>query len=184
VLEGREANPWKSHTYRPYHARGEKEFGEWVVMQTWDPVEQAQTANGKAEAYQTLVMGALNKFFPLKTVKRREKEHPWINDTIRRLDKSCKKLFKRVGRTDEWKELRQRTDELTDERRAAYLAEQKAKLTAPEASRNFYATIKNFKARKSRSSLMCESFSRVCVTRKRLKSLRASSTASARSSDP
>jgi hypothetical protein len=86
VLEGCPANPWTTHTYRPYHQEGEEKFRQWVLLQTWESVLSAGTTNAKADEYQDLVLAALNRCFPEKTVKRREKDPPWVNDTTKKLD--------------------------------------------------------------------------------------------------
>ena len=116
------------------------------MEQPWTQVIEAESSNQKADAYQRLVMQALDRFFPLRQVKRRALDPPWMNDTIRKKERAKKKLFRRTGRSREWENLNNDVMELIDQRRRGYLEDQRAKLTGSDATKHFYSTIKNYKS--------------------------------------
>ena len=70
----------------------------------WTEVYNAVGPNDKAEAYQKIMDKAMNDCFPERTVRKRKLEPPWFNNTLRKLTRAKTKLFKRVGRSDEWKD--------------------------------------------------------------------------------
>jgi hypothetical protein len=71
LLEKREKTEWLTYWTRKYSEKKEKAFGEWLAGQDWQEVLTAPTSNSKAEAYQTLVQGAMDKFFPLTRTRRK-----------------------------------------------------------------------------------------------------------------
>ena len=112
----------------------------------WTSILEVKTSNEKADAYQAEMNEAMDKHFPIRTVRRRLNDEPWINDSIRRKEKAKKNLFKRVGRTDEWKKLNREVEELKRERKEKYLEEQKERLTGSDALKQFHKTVRNYKA--------------------------------------
>jgi len=137
VVTGREANPWVTHTYRPVTESGKEAFREWVLNESWESVLSEEGSNSKAEAYQRLVGEAMDRCFPIRTVRRRKQDPPWMNNEIRRLESARKKLFKRAGRTGEWRELSTKLETLKAERRGTYLEQQRTDLTDGNLTRQF-----------------------------------------------
>ena len=62
-----------------------EKFREWVVCEDWNPVLGVGGSNWKAEAYPSMVDGAIERFFPLITVRRKTINLPWMNAKARRL---------------------------------------------------------------------------------------------------
>ena len=146
AVPGSSPNQWISHSFRPYTKQGEDKFRDWVVGNDWTSVLLADSSNAKANTYQKEVESAMDRFFPMRTVKRKANEEPWINDTIRRKDKAKKNLFKKYGRTEKWKELEEEVRELKRTRKEAYLEEQKERLTGGDAIKQFHKTVRNYKS--------------------------------------
>jgi hypothetical protein len=146
IVPGKESNPWSVHQYRPLTDTGKERFKEWILSQDWNHVLLAEGSNAKADAYQSLVMEAMDTFFPVRSVRTRKLDPPWYNDTIRKKERAKRKLFKRVGRTEEWKDMDRKLSELKETRRKIYLQGQRENLTGVDSQRQFYKTIKNYKS--------------------------------------
>jgi hypothetical protein len=121
---------WTSYESRKFSDEKAELFGQWLAGKDWSDLFQAQTSNQKADIYQEEMKIAMDKFFPLTRTKKRSDEDPWVNDQVRRIRKANKALFRREGRTEEWKRRKADADELERTRREKYKADQKNKLTA------------------------------------------------------
>ena len=75
---------WITYQYRLFNEESEKLFGEWVINNDWSSVTSVAGSNNKANAYQGEVTDALDRFFPLKTTRKKSTDLPWINAGIRR----------------------------------------------------------------------------------------------------
>ena len=80
----KESYEWITYTYRHFSEENQAGFVEWLVGQDWADVFLAVRADAKADAYQSLIDAAMDRFFPVRTVKRKSTDLPWINKAIRR----------------------------------------------------------------------------------------------------
>ena len=71
LLNRQETYRWESYSYRHFNDRSVEKFREWIVIYDWAEVLGSVTADEKAEAYQRTVVDAVERFFPLRTVKKR-----------------------------------------------------------------------------------------------------------------
>ena len=60
------------------------------------------------------------------------------------MERTKKKLFRRVGRAEEWQELNRKFEELVSSRRKVYVDNQREKLTSPNATKRFYKIVKDY----------------------------------------
>ena len=66
------------YSYRYYNPESEIEYGRWLAGKDWSPLFQLQGSNSKTEYYQAEVVGALERIFPLVTVKRKSTDPPLV----------------------------------------------------------------------------------------------------------
>ena len=104
-------------------------------------------SQNKAVAYQGLVNGAVERFFPLITVRRKSTDSPWINARIRRLVRRRKAIYRRHGRSAAWRRLKNKIIWITSERRKKYEASQKICLLADDGDRHFFKNCKNYQTK-------------------------------------
>ena len=78
---------WLKHSYRHYNEDSVKLFQDWLVPQEWEDVLCASGSQAKAVLYQNRINGAIENFFQLITVRRKDTDAPWINEKVRRLIK-------------------------------------------------------------------------------------------------
>ena len=136
---------WPSYTYRYKNPEFCKKFGEWLLCKDWSDVVQATGSDRKTELYQSILAEAVDNFSPLRSIRRKNTEPPWINATVKRLIKARKRIFKDTGgRTKEWKTMKKKVDKLIKKRRKIYQDSQRETLLAADASRNFFRSTKNY----------------------------------------
>lgn len=87
-------------------------------MKDWREVKEAATADEKADIYQAVVNRAIECFFPLKTVRRKNTDPPWLDRKTKKMIEDTKKLYmEEEGRTEAWKrEKREQTKQLRQEK--------------------------------------------------------------------
>ena len=144
-LERRDKYRWESYSYRHFNDSSVALFKDWVVWHDWEGVLLADTAEEKALAYQEAVVGAVERFFPLRTVRRKDTDPPWMNKQTRKMLDDRKKLFcEEKGRTEIWKAEKKRTNEVVKKRKRGFLDRQREELLQEDAGRNFYRNVRNF----------------------------------------
>ena len=117
---------WQKFTYRHYNEASVEQFKHWVVLHDWTEVLSKEGSNGKADAYQKTLTEALERFFPLKTTRRKSTEHPWMNKKVKKMIKDKKDLFwEEGGRTAVWKERKRVVADAVRERKKGYMETQK-----------------------------------------------------------
>ena len=67
---------WLKYSYRYLNDESVEKFKEWVVLEDWRSVLEENTSQGKATAYQSTVNAAVERCFPLITVKRKNTDPP------------------------------------------------------------------------------------------------------------
>ena len=116
-----------------------------MVFHDWDSVLSAGDPNAKAKAYQETAVGAVDTFFPLRTVRRKSTDPIWLDKKTKKMIQDRKRLYvEEGGRTAVWKEEKKRTDEAVKKRKRGLLDIQIEKLLDGDASRHFYRHVKSF----------------------------------------
>ena len=88
-----------------------------------------------------MISAAICSIFPLRTIKRRNIDPPWINAAVKRLIKRRKRIYKvEGGRTANWKRMKKIVQKLIDKRKKVYHDSQKQALLAEDGDRNFLRT--------------------------------------------
>ena len=91
-LPKREKAVWETFTHRPFTSQGAAAFKLDLEGVDWMQVTSCTGSNAKAEAYQAIIEDLIHKNFPLKTVKRKEGDFPWFNNTARKMVKKTSSL--------------------------------------------------------------------------------------------
>ena len=144
-LPRRETFEWISYSYRHFTEEAQAEFGLWVVTNDWSDVFLAPDSHSKALAYQCHVDRAMDRFFPLRHVKRKSTDLPWINRAVRKKIRRRKEIYRKEGRSPLWKWWKKITDDLIKKRKMIYMDMKKQQLVAPDANRSFFRLVKFFK---------------------------------------
>ena len=106
-----------TYSYRFYNSESVEAFGGWLAMMDWSELEKARGSNKKAQIYQSEVNDAVDRFFPLKTVRRRSTDPPWYNWKIRKRIRQKKGIYRREGRSPKWRRVRKLLEDLVERRK-------------------------------------------------------------------
>ena len=137
---------WETYTYRHFTDRARKNFKEWMVLHDWREVYAASGSDNKTNAYQNTLTAAMDRYFLLKTNRKKSSDLPWINMGVLRKIKARKRLFWAEGgkRTEAWKEEKRKTGQLVRDIKRGYIDTQKGHILADDANRNFFRHVKTF----------------------------------------
>ena len=137
---------WQTFKYRYFNDKSVQDFKDWIVLHDWAEVYAAEGSDPKTNAYQATITWAIEKFFPLRTTRRKSTDLPWINDKVKKMIKDRKKLFWDEGgtRTAAWREAKERTDRAILERKKGYMKTQREHILDEDAARNFDRNVKTF----------------------------------------
>ena len=105
-LPRRESFEWVTYSYRFFTEEAREEFGQWMVTHDWSEVWEAVGSDAKAEAYQAKMDWAMDAFFPLRTMKKKSTDLPWINRAIRKRIRRRMAVYRKEGRSELWKFLK------------------------------------------------------------------------------
>ena len=144
-LPKREKKSWEVFTHRPFTERGATSFERDLAETDWTQVTSCSGSNARAASYQAVIEDLLNKNFPLKTIRRKEGDLPWFNNTARKMVKKKQAVYKAEGKSPRWIRLQEKLDDYLDGRKESFLETQRDKFTGPEASSQFYRNVKSFK---------------------------------------
>ena len=93
----------KTITYRPLPESGMLMFKQWLQTEPWLELYQAENAHQKAQLLQTGMMEKLDEYLPLKTIKIRHGESPWISSELKSLDRKRKREYRKNKKSNKWK---------------------------------------------------------------------------------
>ena len=130
-----------SYYTRSYTTKAEEEFGRKLVLTDWELI-QCSNPSDSACALNEYLGTLVDEFFPLRLVKQRSCDPPWISKSIRRLIRKRKRLYKKHGRNKKWKIVSEECQRRIRESKIAYLEKIKQKVRDLGNVRFFYDTIK------------------------------------------
>lgn len=109
-----------------------------LAAKDWAELDSLNSSDSKAECYQSLILWAMENLFPLRTMRKRSTDPPWINKAVTKLIEARKRVYKETGgRIEELHELKKKTNQLIDNRMLIYQESQKKALFSEDADRNF-----------------------------------------------
>lgn len=134
----------ETFTYRPFNDKSAELFMEEIKKQDWGDVLLAVGSDDKAAAFQATIDKLMNKHFPVKTVRRKSNDLPWINEIAKKKSEKKKIVYRYEGRSERWRALRKNLEEYLGIRKTNYLRKQRDKLMTADASRQFFKNVKNY----------------------------------------
>ena len=137
-LPGKGPGKTLKYTYRYFDKQAGAAFKDWTIRQDWKEVYTAEGSNNKATAYQTLINGALDTYFPMKTTTRNSSDPPWVNAAVKERIRQRRGIYRREGRSPKWKRMKKVTDRILEKRKQNYMVSQRDVLLADDANRNFF----------------------------------------------
>ena len=113
---------WVKKTTRKHSDEAVAEYGRRLAEADWPSLLPEHLGPDELVAkFQTWTDNLTDELFPLKTIRHRSNEHPWITDGIRRLSKQKVRVYKREGKSRLWWNLANRQEALIEESKSAYV---------------------------------------------------------------
>ena len=107
-------------TFRPLPKSGIDRLGRWIQQQAWEEIYQCEDASNKAELLQLMLKTKLDEFLPIKTVKFSSEDKPWATQTVKDMDRICKREFYKHQKSDKWLRLRQKFEDKCEDTKEHY----------------------------------------------------------------
>ena len=86
--------PIKTANIRPIKDSSKREFAQWIINNDWSEVIQLSPCEEKFTSFSTSVSAAIDKFFPLKSLRFTSSDKPFITASIKFMIKCRQKAFK------------------------------------------------------------------------------------------
>ena len=99
---------WMKKTTRKHTEKAVADFGRELDNASWDAIlgTDLDDPDVMIDRYNRYIAQLTDKHFPLKTVRHRSDEDPWITEGIRKLSRLKARIFKRDGKSNFWLRLR------------------------------------------------------------------------------
>ena len=141
-----------TYSYRHYTEEGAARFQEWVSSANFEPALACPDPNEQLDLFLRELDSASNACFSLKTTTHRESDPPWINSQVRSLARRRQRIYRKEGRSHQWKALMKKSRQLVRNRAAKYWENQKRTMLQGDA--NSLRTLRPIKAKRSLQTLM------------------------------
>ena len=88
---------------RPLPQSGVRRFGEWVVQEGWDLVDEKLSPSDQVAVFEKLCQDKLDEFCPIKQVRLNSQDKPFITAELKTLHrKKCREYVKK-GKSSKYK---------------------------------------------------------------------------------
>ena len=135
---------WVTYSYRLLTEEAKQDFGRWIVQQHWEEVLAAAGPDSKVDLFQETIDAAMDVFFPIRTVRRKSTDPPWMTKKILKRIRRRMHIYIKEGRSELCHYMKRGTDELIKTSKEKYMAIKKDQLTAADANRSFFRLVKAF----------------------------------------
>ena len=99
-------NEYVERISRPIPESGKLAFGQWLVEQNWDCIEEEDNPTKQALKFEEILTQKLDIFLPTKKVRVTVKDKSYINADIKKLDRLKKREYRKHGRSEKYLKLR------------------------------------------------------------------------------
>ena len=140
-----DAPVWQKFEVRSYSEKGAASFKEWLDSRDWDRVLLAQGSNEKSRQFQLVLDEGMDLFFPLKVVRRKENDKPWIDNESRKRIAKKKAVYKAEGKSGRFKAIELSLAKYLEKRRQRYLNKQRGEIASPDKIKKIFKTVSAYK---------------------------------------
>ena len=99
---------YTERTSRPLPDSGVRAFGQLIINEGWEAVDENDDSTQQDEVLQTMLLNMLDKSCPTKTVKLRTEDKPYITKELKILDRQTRREYNRRGKSLRYLELKER----------------------------------------------------------------------------
>ena len=144
LFSGRERHArnfvWTRKTTRRHSQQAVDMFGHELDRIDWDSLLPASLGPDEMVAkFEAVTSGMVDRLFPLRSVRCRDNEEPWMTEGIRRISKLKQRVFRREKKSRLWCALRDRAAKLVDASKKNYVD---TVASSGTSSRSYYKAVK------------------------------------------
>ena len=125
---------------RKYSEEAQKEFGNDLALVDWNEA-RGLTPSETADRVNFVLQYLYDKHFPLRTVKTRSCDPPWLTKRIKRYIRNRRREFARSGRSERWKRKRDKCEELIREAKKRYFDKVKRRVKEAGNTKCYYQAV-------------------------------------------
>ena len=107
-------------TFRPLPESGMLEFKQWLQCEAWSELYALETAHEKADLFHQTLFEKLNSCLPEQTIKIRPDDKQWVNNEIKKMDRSMKREFRKHKKSDKWTTMKEKFEEKCKQAKQSY----------------------------------------------------------------
>ena len=130
----------KIHQARKYTEEAAELFGRDLLAVDWAKAE-GDNPSESAEKLDFLLQFLYNKHFPLRTIKSRSCDPPWITKRIKRKIRNRKREYARSGRSPRWRKKKEECERMIEEAKQAYMAKVKERIKQAGNTRSYFQAV-------------------------------------------
>ena len=128
-------------TYRPMTEIGLRKMRLWLEEETWAEVTHEESANRKAEVFQSMLLAKYEEFFPEKTCKVASDSQPFYNNRLMRLKRKKTREYRKHRKSEKWRYLKKVYDDALGDAKKKFYRNKVLKLKKADP-RKWYSELK------------------------------------------
>ena len=141
-------------TYRPMTEVGLRKMRLWLEEETWAEVTHEESANRKAEVFQSMLLAKYEEFFPEKTCKVASDSQPFYNNRLMRLKRKKTREYRKHRKSKKWRYLKKVYDDALGDAKKKFYRNKVLKLKKADP-RKWYSELKRSPVMISMSLMKC-----------------------------
>ena len=102
----RHSNEYTIKLSRPLPESGVHEFGQWLVGENWECINNEDSPSYQAQIFEKTLMKKLDDILPQKSVKVSSKDKSYITADLKKLDRLKKREYRKHGRSEKYLKLK------------------------------------------------------------------------------
>ena len=143
-IQGKPPAAWESYSYRPFCEKSAVGFVNDLAKVDWNDLYRLENSNNMAVHLQVALDGLMDRHFPMKTIKKKDSDLPWFNETARKMTKKKQAIYKSEGKSERWVAISEKVDKYLEKGRTNFLSNQRDKITDPKTNAQFFKNVKAF----------------------------------------
>ena len=112
---------WQTKFRRKYTDKACEEYGNRLLRTDWDLVLTGSDPDHLVDQFENYTAALTDELFPLRKVRRRSNEKPWVTDGVRRISRQKKRVYKREGKSRMWERLQEELTAKLDHSRSQFV---------------------------------------------------------------
>ena len=131
----------QKYSYLKQTAEGDQKFGDYIKAADFSTILELGDPSEMTARLHDIFKKGLEQCYETKTTTRKSNQPQWVNQYVLKLIAWRRAVFRREGRSDEWKRLKKKTRSVIKHRKAKYNEQKRSKMLAGD-SKSFHKSVK------------------------------------------